>query len=115
MDKAVDIIKSEKILHTTRNGNKAYGVYDGEKFDVLEGSQIVRTSVKSVSPSIEKQRQTAFSKGDITEKDGLMILNVSMSFTSPSTAASFVLGCSANGWSEWKDKDGKTLDQLYRQ
>lgn len=26
----------------------------------------------------------------------------------------FVLGGSINGWGEWKNKDGKTLDALYR-
>lgn len=115
MDNASENVDSEKILHTSRNGIKAFGVYDGEKFDVLEGSQIVKTAAKSISPSVEKQRQTAFSNGDISDKDGIMVLKVSMSFSSPSTAASFVLGSSANGWTEWKDKDGKTLSQLYRQ
>jgi len=41
-------------------------------------------------------------------------LTVSVSFTSPSSAGMFVLGGSINGWTEWKDKDGKTLDELYR-
>ncbi len=37
-----------------------------------------------------------------------------MSFSSPSAAACFVLGTSANGWTEWKDKSGRTLDELFR-
>ena len=114
MDNAIASVNEAKILHTTRNGIKALGVYDGEKFDVLEGSQIVKNAVKSVSPSVEKQRQNAFKDDSISESDGSPVLNVSMSFSSPSTAASFVLGCSANGWIEWKDKDGNTLDQIYR-
>ena len=32
----------------------------------------------------------------------------------PSGAAVFVLGGSNNGWIEWRDKDGKTLDELFR-
>ena len=35
-------------------------------------------------------------------------------FKSPSAAAAFVLEASANGWSEWKDKDGNTLSDIYR-
>ena len=31
---------SSDIFHTTRNGISALGIYDGEKFQVLEGSQI---------------------------------------------------------------------------
>lgn len=33
---------------------------------------------------------------------------------SPSTAAGYALGRSANGWKEWKDGDGVTLDVAYR-
>ena len=28
--------------------------------------------------------------------------------------SNFVLGGSTNGWIEWKDRDGKTLDELFR-
>jgi|TARA_B110000495_G_scaffold56884_1_gene48156 hypothetical protein len=34
-------------------------------------------------------------------------------FSSPSAAVA-VLARSANGWNEWKTKDGKTLNDLYR-
>jgi hypothetical protein len=36
-------------------------------------------------------------------------------FSSPSAAAGVVVGASANGWVCWKNKDGKTLDELVRQ
>jgi len=35
-------------------------------------------------------------------------------FSSPSTAADFCIGSSNNGWIVWKDKDGQTLDEVYR-
>ena len=35
-------------------------------------------------------------------------------FSSPSTAADFCIGSSNNGWLVWKDKDGQTLDTVYR-
>lgn len=34
--------------------------------------------------------------------------------SSPSTAAAVVLGRPANGWIEWKDENGKTLNDVYR-
>lgn len=102
-----------RILHTTRNGIEAYGVYDGEKFEVLEGSE-VDMSRKCHSDNVEKQRQTAIQNGNISLVDGKHRLNVSVSFTSPSSASMFVLGGSTNGWVEWKNKDGKTLDELFR-
>ena len=35
-------------------------------------------------------------------------------FSSPSAAAAQVLARNANGWIEWKNKQGKTLDELKR-
>lgn len=35
-------------------------------------------------------------------------------FGSPSTAAAAILGRQANGWTEWKNKQGITIDELYR-
>lgn len=43
-----------------------------------------------------------------------LIMSSDKTFSSASTAASFCLGRSANGWTEWKDKDGNTLDSVYR-
>ena len=47
-------------------------------------------------------------------EDGKLIMTSDKTFTSPSTAACFCLGRSANGWIEWKDKEGNTLDSVYR-
>lgn len=36
-------------------------------------------------------------------------------FNSPSTAGGVVLGRSTNGWTKWKDQEGRTLDEVKRQ
>ena len=113
MDNSKSTLDEANILHTTRNGVLAFGVYNSENFEVLEDSEI-DMSRKCHSTTIEKQRQTALANGNIVCVDGKYKLTVSVSFTSPSSAAMFVLGGSTNGWVEWKDKDGKTLDELYR-
>ena len=113
MDNTKITLNDAKTLHTTRNGILAFGVYDGEHFEVLEGSEIDMNR-KCHSATMEKQRQTALANGNIVSVDGKYKLTVSVSFTSPSSAGQFVLGGSINGWVEWKDKDGKTLDELYR-
>ena len=113
MENSKATLNEANILHTTRNGVHAFGVYDGEKFEVLEGSEI-DMSRKCHSERIEKQRQTAIQNGDIVCRDSKYILNVSVPFTAPSAAAMFVLGGSTNGWVEWKNKEGKTLDELFR-
>ena len=113
MDNSKVTLNEANTLHTTRNGVTAFGVYDGENFEVLEGSEIDMNR-KCHSATMEKQRQTALANGNIVCIAGKHQLTVSVSFTSPSSAAMFVLGGSTNGWVEWKDKDGKTLDELYR-
>ncbi len=113
MDNTKTTLNEANTLHTTRNGITAFGVYDGERFEVLEGSEI-DINRKCHSATMEKQRQTALANGNIIWVDGKYKLTVSVSFTSPSSAGQFVLGGSINGWVEWKDKDGKTLDELYR-
>ena len=113
MDNSKVTLNEANTLHTTRNGITAFGVYDGEHFEVLEGSEIDMNR-KCHSATMEKQRQTALANGNIVSVDGKYKLAVSVSFTSPSSAGQFVLGGSINGWVEWKEKDGKTLDELYR-
>ena len=50
----------------------------------------------------------------VTEGDKLIFKEDSL-FKTPSGAAMTILGKTANGWVEWKSKDGKTLDELKRQ
>lgn len=114
MTDAKSSIDSKEILHTTRNGIKAFGVYDGEKFEVLEGSIISTKEYSSLSPAIKSMRDTAIKNKDLMYVNGELQLQKSMSFSSPSSAAMFVLGASANGWTEWKSNDEKTLSDIFR-
>ncbi len=114
MDDAKASLNEADILHTTRNGIEAFGVYDGEKFEVLEGSAVSDKIQNSAPDKVRILRNTAVNKGDIQQEGNTYRLKKSMSFSSPSYAAAFVLGASANGWTEWKNKDGKTLDELFR-
>lgn len=113
MENSKTTLNEANILHTTRNNICARGIYDGDQFEVLEGSEI-DMSRKCHSEKVEKQRQTAVQNGNIVKSGEKYILNVSIPFASPSTAAMFALGGSTNGWVEWKNKDGKTLDELFR-
>ena len=113
MENPQNSLSEENKLHTTRNGIVACGIYDKEKFEVLEGSEIDMNR-KCHSEKLEKQRQTALLNGDIVYLNGKYKTTISFPFSSPSSAGMFVLGGSINGWVEWKNKDGKTLDELYR-
>lgn len=113
MDDSKTSLDETAVLHTTRNGIEAFGIYDGEKFEVLEGSQVnIDKDVKL--ERYNKQRAELLENGSITKVDDKYILNAILTFNTPSGASDFILGGSTNGWTEWKNKDGKTLDELYR-
>lgn len=113
LDNARASLKESAVFHTTRNGIKAYGVYNGDKFQVLEGSEINFTKPANLE-KYNKQRKELFEKGDIIRQADKYILKVTLEFNTPSGAGEFILGGSINGWVEWKNRDGKTLDDVYR-
>lgn len=106
---------NQKIFTTSRRGVVGMGIYSGEAFDVLPGSEI-DMSKPSHTEIYNAKRQECLDNGTIAQKDdGNYYLTKVVTFKTPSGASDFVLGGSTNGWTEWKDRDGKTLDQLFRQ
>ena len=105
---------NQQIFTTSRRGVVAKGVYSGESFDVLPGSEIDINRTVNIE-SYNAKRQECLRDGTISETDGKYYLTKIVSFRTPSGASDFVLGGSTNGWVEWKNKDGKTLDYLFRQ
>ena len=104
---------NQQIFTTSRRGVVAKGVYSGESFDVLPGSEIDINRAVNIE-SYNAKRQECLRDGTITEIDGKYYLNKIISFRTPSGASDFVLGGSTNGWVEWKDANGKTLDFIFR-
>ena len=113
MDDAKRTINEERILHTSRNGIAARGMYDGEKFEVLDGSEINMDKPAHLQ-SYNRLRDELLFRQSIVKAGKKYILNVTLDFNTPSGASNFVLGGSTNGWIEWKDRDGRTLDELFR-
>ena len=113
MDDAKQYNDNREIFHTTRNGILAYGVYMGDKFQVLEGSQI-NLAKSATLEKYNKQRAELQASGDIVMQNGSNILKITLEFNTPSGASDFILGGSTNGWVEWKNTNGKTLDEDFR-
>ena len=114
MQNAKAMLDDTKTLHTTRNGIKAFGLYNGENFEVLEGSEINMDKEVNLK-KYNEQRKKLLDNGEIIlSSDGKYLLTTTILFNSPSGASDFVIGGSTNGWVEWKNNDGKTLDELYR-
>lgn len=53
-------------------------------------------------------------KGIIREDEEEILFLEDYLSSSPSFAASLLMGRSANGWREWKMSNGKTLDEMER-
>jgi len=91
----------------------ATGVLSTEGFVVLKGSIIQGTETKTLHEYVKRLRKRILTSIS-SEPDAPKELQENEVFGSPSTAAAFVLGRSANGWLEWKNTDGKTLDEIKR-
>lgn len=98
-------------FHTKKHDLRAKGCYDKEtgRFTVFAGSEVALDKSIAKNTSATKKREELF--GESGERS---ILEKDVVFQTPSAAAVFVLGGSQNGWVEWIDDEGKTLDEVYR-
>lgn len=62
-----------------------------------------------MTENLVKMRNRLIESNSIVEQNGEMIFPDDYLFSSPSAAASMVLGRNANGLTEWKLKDGTSL------
>ena len=101
----------DMLLHMKRKSRKSGQIIEAdcrqtvEGFVVLKGSHIEPNDSDSIPPGIKETRQKA-----MIDEDG--VLQEDMLFKSPSYAAAFVIGGHANGLTEWKTDDGKTLKEI---
>ena len=83
---------------------EADGVRTSEGFVVLQGSHIATEDDDTIPTVLKEQRRKASVVDGVLQEDVL--------FSSPSYAAMFVIGKSANGLTSWKDEDGRSLKEI---
>ena len=93
----------------------ATGQYTEEGLVVLKGSR----ARKEVNPSMVKhkggsRRDALIAEGALVLEGSHYVFQKDVRFKTPSGASDTVAGASTNGWTTWKSKDGKTLDELKR-
>ncbi len=103
--------KEEHIFYTKGRGCNAKGFYSSEGFTVLKGSIVAPTMVLSFN---WKEKRKKMLQDYTCNENEILVLTSDKTFSSPSTAADFCIGSSNNGWLVWKDKNGNTLDSVYR-
>lgn len=86
---------------------RGFLVADG--FVVLKNSKVAYNTTNSMSPTLLKLRKELFDKGTINSNNEFVNDYV---FTSPSYAAAIVMGRNANGRTEWRTSELKTLKEI---
>lgn len=93
-------------------GAKARGAQSQEGFIVFAGSKIANSTVESFSERLAVKRNDLILSNKIQVIDNEYVVMEDLLFSSPSLAAAVVMGRSANGLTEWKDRYGKVLKEL---
>jgi Domain of unknown function (DUF4357) len=105
-----------ELFYCKGSGADGVGEYTTEGFVVLKGSRGRIENVASIQGfSQGRFREKLVTEGILVESNGMYTFSKDYLFSSPSMAALAVMGRSANGWIEWKNANGKTLDELKRQ
>ncbi len=68
-----------------------------------------------IGHSYENLREELIAKGVAKIEGKHFVFLKNHAFKKPSKAAAAILGATANGWIEWKNSEGKTLDEIERQ
>ncbi|SHJ22759.1 GIY-YIG nuclease family protein [Flavobacterium terrae] len=104
--------KQELFFIKAARGADGIGEPTSDGFVVFKGSKAASSIVNSMTPSFIKLRQKLIEEGILVDKTEYLEFSEDYIFSSPSTAALIVMGRNANGLTEWKQKDGKTLKEF---
>lgn len=107
--------EQQRRLFCSGKGISAEGFESNEGLVVLGGSQ----AMGETAPSMEQRvsgyfdlRRDLIDSGVLVPSGDALRFTQDYSFSSPSAAASVVLGRAANGRTEWSDKHGRTLKAI---
>jgi len=106
----------DEIFYCNGSSADGRGRLTSEGFVVLAGSSGRKDVVDSIVGHRDERRRKELVENGICRVEGdRMVFVKDFLFGSPSVAGSAVMGRSCNGWIEWKDAEGRTLDELKRQ
>jgi len=105
----------KELFYCKGSGADGVGEYTTEGFVVRKGSRGRKENVDSLSISNQRFRSQLLAEGIVIAQDNMLMFSRDHLFASPSMAAIALMGRSANGWTEWKNPQGKTLNDVKRQ
>ena len=92
----------------------AVGEFVEDGFVVRKDSLLGSISFPSALETVTSLRTKLRESGVLVEDNGRLRFTQDYLFSSPSGAAAVVMGRTANGWIEWKDAEGRTLNEVKR-
>lgn len=108
----------DELFYCSRRDSEAFGKWTEDGFIVYQGSKMASQSSPGFEPKLEKHNekiQKLLEDGILGKDDSNRIIFLKdYPFNSPSAASSFINQSPSNGWTDWKNKNGKTLDELKR-
>ena len=106
--------ENTSIFFCKGKGLTASGEYTEEGFVVFKGSEMATGTSASIHNYLITKREALVKDQIVIENEKAYVFQKDHLFSSPSQAAGVVLGRNANGWFEWKNKDGETMDFIKR-
>ena len=116
LQQQLDELEKETFYMTQKGADaKGYLLGEGKKFVVLKGSKTASiekaaNSFKEISAATNLERLKK--QGVLEEIDGYYQFNETHIFNSPSGASDLIYLGATNGWKEWKNKEGESLEKL---
>jgi hypothetical protein len=107
-------VSKKEVLSCKGKDAYAEGELIGDGFVVFKGARANIEETKTAGNWVVGIRKKLKDDNIIKEEKNVFVFLEDFIFSSPSAAAAAVLGRRANGWTEWKNSDGKTIDEIYR-
>lgn len=104
--------KQETFFIKAARGADGQGEPTSDGFVVFKNSKAAGSIVNSMTSNFITYRQKLIEDGVLVDKGEYFEFSDDYIFSSPSTAAVMVMGRNANGLTEWKNKEGKTLKEF---
>lgn len=105
---------AKEIFYCQGKSASARGELIDDGFLVYKDGKSNIEETKGMNKWIGVLRKRLLEEGVLKKVNNMYVFQQDYIFNSPSAAAATVLARSANGWTSWKDKSGKTLDELKR-
>ena len=107
-------VTATEIYYCQGKDYDSQGEYTDDGFIVLKGSKCAPEESPAASDWIKNTRTKLKEQNLIQLIENRYVFVEDHIFNSPSGSAAVIMGRNTNGWTSWKNKEGKTLDELKR-